>query len=89
MDLVQFIDKLDLNCYEKEIILFLASIDNAEAKTIYKNTKVPQGRIYSVLNNLVQKNLIKIIPTSPKKYKIENVKDSLKMYLSGREIWAM
>ena len=85
MDLVQFIDKLDLNCYEKEIILFLASIDNAEAKTIYKNTKVPQGRIYSVLNNLVQKNLIKIIPTSPKKYKIENVKDSLKMYLEMKE----
>ena len=85
MDLAQFVDKLDLNRYEKEIILFLASINNADAKTIYKKTKVPQGRVYSVLTTLVTKGLVKIIPTNPKKYKVEDVKEALRNYLGEKK----
>ena len=81
MQLSQFIDELDLNSYEKEAILFLSSVDNADANTIYKKTKIPKGRIYSVLNSLVELGFANMIPTSPKKYKIDNVKESIKNYL--------
>src|SRR3989338_6053874 len=85
MDLTQFVDGLDLNGYEKEIVLFLSSIDNANANIIYKNTKVPKGRIYSVLNSLFEKGFVKIIPTNPKKYKIDSIQDSLRNYLENEK----
>lgn len=85
MQLAQFVDELDLNSYDKEIILFLASVDNADANTIYKKTKVPKGRIYSILNSLIEKGFVNIIPTSPKKYKIDNVKESIKKYLEEKK----
>jgi sugar-specific transcriptional regulator TrmB len=85
MQLAQFVDGLDLNSYEKEIILFLASVDNADANIIYKKTKVPKGRIYSVLNSLIDKKFVNVIPTSPKKYKIDDIKESIKNYLEEKK----
>ncbi|MBI3032944.1 hypothetical protein HYY69_05695 [Candidatus Woesearchaeota archaeon] len=86
MDTAQFINQLDLNSYEKEIILFLTSIDHANAYLIYKKTKVPKGRIYSVLNDLVDKGFISIIPTNPKKYAIEDIKSTLYNYLESKKL---
>lgn len=82
MKLTQFLDSLKLTIYEKEIINYLASVDAADAKIIYKNIRVPQGRIYSVLNELNHKGIINIIPTSPKKYQIKDIKISLKNYIN-------
>ena len=84
MLLSQFVDSLDFTRYEKEIILYLAEVDSADAKTIYKNTKVPQGRIYSVLNWLIEKSIVNIIPTVPKRYQIQNVKLALELYLKSK-----
>ncbi|NQU99011.1 hypothetical protein HQ533_06125 [Candidatus Woesearchaeota archaeon] len=85
MSLANFLDKLKLNSYEKEIIVYLALVDNSNAHTIYKNVRVPKGRIYSVLQELIEKNIVKIIPTSPKKYEIRNVKKTLKEYLTRKQ----
>ena len=85
MQLTQFIDELDFNRYEKEVIVFLVSVNNAGADVIYKNTRIPKGRIYSVLNSLIEKGIVKLIPTSPKKYLIENVKESLENYLKSKK----
>jgi|SRR3989344_1532398 len=85
MELPQFLDGLDLNNYEKDIILFLSSMDNADANTIYKKTKVPKGRIYSVLNSLIEKGFVDIIPTSPKKYVVDDVKEAIKNYLERKQ----
>ncbi|HII15746.1 MAG TPA: hypothetical protein HA362_05545 [Nanoarchaeota archaeon] len=85
MDLSQFIDGLDLSSYEKEAILFLSGVDNADAHTIYKNTKIPKGRIYSVLNSLVEKGFANIIPTSPKRYRIDNIQSAIKIYLETKQ----
>jgi|SRR3989344_474779 len=84
MELTQFIDGFDLTSYEKEVILFLASINNANANTIYKNTKVPQGRIYSVLTSLIEKGFVKTIPSHPKRYMIDDIKESLQNYLERK-----
>lgn len=85
MELSYFIDSIDLNKYEKEIIIYLSSVNNANANKIYKNTKIPKGRIYSVINSLIEKRFINLIPTNPKKYKIENIKESLKNYLNKKQ----
>jgi len=85
MILPQFVEEIGLNKYEKEIVLFLSSVNSATANQIYKKTKVPQGRIYSVLNELKQKRLIEIIQTSPKKYQIKDIKEALKNYLNQKK----
>ncbi len=85
MELAQFLDGLKLNKYEKEVILYLSNVNSADAGTIYKNTKVPQGRIYSVLQSLKIDGFVDVIPTSPKKFRIKNLKYSLKKYLESKK----
>jgi sugar-specific transcriptional regulator TrmB len=85
MKLELFIDSLKLTAYEKDIVLFLCSVDDADAKAIYKKTSVPQGRIYGVLNELMHKGLISITPSKPKRYRIEDVKRSLRQYINIKQ----
>lgn len=85
MELIQYLDRLKLTLYEKEVILYLSSVDFADAKTIYKEAKIPQGRIYSVLDELQKKGFVIAIPGKPKRYQIKAVKESLKFYLQKRK----
>lgn len=85
MELFQYLDKLRLTLYEKEIIVYLSSIDLATANNICKNAKIPQGRIYSVLNDLQKKGFVLTIPGKPKKYQIKNIKESLEFYLEKKK----
>jgi len=85
MELSVFLDKLNLNSYEKEAILFLSSVDKSTAGEIVKNTKIPWGRIYSVLAELNKKGIIKTLPTKPKTFKIDDVKKVLRNYLEIRK----
>lgn len=85
MNVQEFINNLDFNRYEREVLLFLVGIDTADARVIYKHTSVPKGRLYSVLNHLKEKGLIQIIPTKPKRYKIEDIQGSLRHYLEQKK----
>lgn len=85
MQLFEFIDKLKLTSYEREIIIYLARIQVAGAKEIYENTAVPKGRIYQVLSELQHKGFITIIPTTPKKYSIKDIKTVLKSYIDTKK----
>ena len=85
MDLLSFLNSIDLNGYEREIVLQLALVESADAKVLYTKTSVPKGRIYQVLQELQHKGFIEVIPTSPKRYKINDIKESLKRYLDQRK----
>jgi sugar-specific transcriptional regulator TrmB len=85
MQLDQFIDTIGFNKYEKEVILFLSGTNASTAAQVYKKTQIPKGRIYSVLNNLIDKGLVMVIPVSPKKYAIEDVRSVLKNYLKAEK----
>jgi len=85
MELSLFIDSLKLTLYEKEATLYLSTVEDADAKTIYKNAKIPQGRIYSVLQELMQKGFVDVIPTKPKRYCIKDIRKSFKEYLDKKQ----
>lgn len=85
MDLTMFLDGLGLTSYEKSAILYLAGVECADAQTVHAEANIPQGRIYSVLNELKEKGIVTLIPTSPKQYKIDSVKEALNCYLAQRE----
>jgi len=86
MELFQYIESLKLTRYEKEIIIFLSTVVDSDAKTIYKKTKVPKGRIYSVLTELHFKGFVDIIPSTPKRYIIKDVKAAIKGYLKNQAV---
>ena len=85
MELFQYLDSLRLTLYEKEIIVYLSSVDLATANLICKNAKIPQGRIYSVLNDLQKKGFVFTIPGKPKRYRIKDIKESLEFYLEKKK----
>ncbi len=59
---------LGLNKYESDCYETLVKLGKATAYKISESSGVPYGRIYDVLNSLVSKNLIKIIPEKIKKF---------------------
>jgi len=85
MELTAFLETLNLGIYEKQVIVYLASVSSADAKLIYKNTKVPKGRIYSVLQRLQELGFVNVLPTSPKKYRIKNIKGALRQYFNNKK----
>ena len=68
MEEKKLLKEIGLNNYEVEVYLKLVELGVAEASTLYKEAKVPFGRIYEVLNSLINKGLIEIQDTRPKKY---------------------
>lgn len=77
---------LGFTLYEKQAILYLSSVDSSNAIGICKKANIPQGRIYSVLNNLKTKGIVTVAPTKPKQYKIDDIKVSLQTYLQRRKL---
>ncbi len=85
MDLLTLFNHLSLNEYEKQVLAYLITIESADAKAIYHNTKVPLGRLYGVLNELHKKDLLIPIPTTPKRFTIKNPKETFKRYLEKEQ----
>ena len=83
--LAQFIDRLSLNSYEKEALLFLARIERASALEIYRNTHVPKGRIYDVLQGLIHRSFVTELPLKPKQYFINDIRKALTAYLQKEQ----
>jgi sugar-specific transcriptional regulator TrmB len=67
-------DILGLNKYESSIYETLVKHGASTAFQVSKNSKVPYGRIYDVLEELIKKNLVRIVPGMPKKYSIADPK---------------
>ena len=67
-------DILGLNRYESSVYETLVKHGIQSAFQISKNSKVPYGRIYDVLEELIKKSFIMIVPGVPKRYSIADPK---------------
>ena len=63
---------LGLNKYESAVYGAIVKIGKGTASRIAKVSGVPYGRIYDVLESLISKNLVRIIPRKPRTYSIAN-----------------
>lgn len=61
---------LGLNKYEAAVYSTVVKIGKGAAAQIAKTSRVPYGRIYDVLEALIAKNMLRIIPGKPKTYSI-------------------
>jgi sugar-specific transcriptional regulator TrmB len=64
----KLLKEIGLSNYEIAVYLKLVEVGVASANTLYKESKVPFGRIYEVLNSLVNKGLVEVQSTRPKRY---------------------
>ena len=74
MELRKSLRELGLTKYETDAYLNVLTRGIAEASTIYKEAKIPFGKIYETLNILINKGLIEVQNTRPKKYKAKSAK---------------
>jgi HTH-type transcriptional regulator, sugar sensing transcriptional regulator len=59
---------LGLNKYEAEVYKSLVRLGKSSSVQISQDSDVPYGRVYDILNSLVNKKLVKIIPEKSKKF---------------------
>lgn len=81
MELMDLLERLKLNKYEKNAYLALYSLDEANSRQLCKESKVPYGRIYDIMKSLEDKGLVSVIDAEPKTFKIIDPKKAFDNYL--------
>ncbi len=66
--MIEKLRKLGLTGYEAQAFIALLKLGDAEANEIANKAQIPMGRIYSVLSNLEEYRLIRIMDTRPRRY---------------------
>ncbi|WP_421909300.1 TrmB family transcriptional regulator [Methanolacinia petrolearia] len=69
---IETLKKLGFTEYEARAYISLIGFGMATAREIHENSGVPQGRIYSVLRSLSDKNFIEIQDGNPSYYYAAN-----------------
>jgi sugar-specific transcriptional regulator TrmB len=88
MELRSYFKELGLSEYETKAYSSLVELKRAKAGNISASSKVPQSKIYGVLDSLADKGLVTILPSKPKLFQaitpkiaidnlIKNKKDNL------------
>lgn len=84
MEIQERLKMLGLSTYETKAYIALLSYGPAEANTISAKTQIPRGRIYDVLNSLVEHNLVESQESRPKKFRAVTPKIALKKLVKQR-----
>lgn len=76
--------ELGLTEYDSKVLISLLKIGTSPVGEIYRHSGVPRNKIYGSLRSLMDKGLIEVIPSIPKKYAFKEV-DALYGLLSKEE----
>ncbi|WP_243466540.1 TrmB family transcriptional regulator [Methanosarcina mazei] len=63
----QLLQEVGLNAYEAAAYLSLLKLGVSEASDIYRDSEVPYGKIYSVLESLAGKGFVEVQASRPSK----------------------
>ncbi|HWG91418.1 MAG TPA: helix-turn-helix domain-containing protein [Candidatus Thermoplasmatota archaeon] len=81
---VEELKNFGLSGYEAQAYATLLFLGPTDATTLSQKTGVPFGRVYDVLNGLVEKNLLQVQDNRPKLYKALHPRVALASLLSQR-----
>lgn len=85
-EVIDKLKSLDLSTYEALSYYTLLKLDTADVNKILYATHIPTGRIYDVLNSLVNKGLSIVQETRPKKYSAVDPSVALKKLLEIKRV---
>lgn len=84
MELDAFLRELGMTQYERSAIIALAGAGALTATELVRASRVPQGRIYSVVQRLSEEGIVQVAPGRPKRYIIPDVRKALAEHLEKR-----
>lgn len=73
-----------LSEYESKVYSSLIFLGTSKAGTISRASKVPQSKIYEVLDQLMNKQLVEVFDGRPKEFRAPDPENALKNLLEGR-----
>lgn len=73
----RLLQEVGLNAYEAAAYLSLLKLGISEARDIYRDSEVPYGKIYSVLDSLAGKGFVEVQASRPKKFRAVDPEISL------------
>ncbi len=85
MEIQERLKMLGLNAYETRAYIALLSLGTADANEISARTRIPRGRIYDVLNSLVENNLAELQESRPKKFHAVTPKIALRNLIEKKK----
>jgi sugar-specific transcriptional regulator TrmB len=80
-----FLQEVGLNAYEAAAYLSLLKLGVSEASAIYRDSEVPYGKIYSVLESLAGKGFVEIQTSRPKKFRAVDPELALDILLERKK----
>jgi sugar-specific transcriptional regulator TrmB len=81
----ELLTKLDLTGYEARIMQALAKIGPSTVRSIVKQSHVPKNKAYEALQKLHEKNLVAVMPTTPRQYRLDNLKKMRELLSKKRQ----
>jgi sugar-specific transcriptional regulator TrmB len=83
-ELAPLFKQLGLTTYESSIWQALLDKGEADARELIRSTGVPFGRVYDVLNGLIEKGVVEVQETRPKQYRPRRVNAVMDKLLLAR-----
>ena len=87
MEKEELFSKIGLTKYETKTYMTLLKEGSSEVNTIYKEAKIPFGKVYFVLSSLEKKGFVEIINIRPKMYRAINPEIAFQKYHEKEEGW--
>ena len=81
----QLLQEVGLNAYEAAAYLSLLKLGVSEASDIYRDSEVPYGKIYSVLESLAGKGFVEVQASRPKKFRAVDPELALDTFFERRK----
>jgi sugar-specific transcriptional regulator TrmB len=85
MDRVLFFRELGFSEYEAKVLAALVKLESATAKEINLASRVPQNKLYSILEGFEKRGILSTLPVEPKKFKLMNIETFVSKKLKEKE----
>lgn len=82
VNLIELLKSANLTTYEINAFITLLKSNSMTARKISNKSKVPQGRIYEILDELKKKGMIEILESRPKKFRSLSLNKALNNLLN-------
>lgn len=84
-EILEILNKFGMNEYEARTYAALVQLGPTKAGNIYKEAKVPQSKIYEVLDQLIEKQVIEFLGGRPKEFRAIPPQFALRSLIQNRE----
>jgi sugar-specific transcriptional regulator TrmB len=81
----KLLQDIGLNAYEAAAYLSLLKLGVSEARAIYRDSEVPYGKIYTVLEALAGKGFVEVQASRPKKFRAVDPELALDVFFEKRK----